>query len=72
MVDQFDRAQELEQIAREKAIEAARAKRLTGESARECECGAVIPEARRLALPGVKVCVDCQALNEERTRRGLR
>lgn len=33
----------------------------SGESARECvECGEPIPEARRLALPGVKLCIECQ------------
>lgn len=33
----------------------------TGESAAECaECGEPIPEARRAALPGVKLCIDCQ------------
>ena len=32
-----------------------------GESATDCaECGEPIPEARRAALPGVKLCVDCQ------------
>lgn len=32
-----------------------------GESLRECaECGEEIPEKRRLALPGVKLCIDCQ------------
>ena len=31
-----------------------------GESAEDCaECGEPIPEARRAALPGVKLCVDC-------------
>ncbi|WP_136442678.1 DksA/TraR family C4-type zinc finger protein [Pacificoceanicola onchidii] len=31
-----------------------------GESLAECaECGEEIPEKRRLALPGVKLCVDC-------------
>lgn len=38
----------------------------TGESAQECvECGEPIPEARRAALPGVKLCIDCQ---QERDR----
>ena len=33
----------------------------TGESAKYCvECGDEIPEARRLALPGVKHCIPCQ------------
>ena len=32
-----------------------------GESLTECaECGEEIPETRRLALPGVKLCVACQ------------
>lgn len=36
-------------------------KRPIGESLRECaECGEKIPEARRNALPGVKLCIDCQ------------
>lgn len=31
-----------------------------GESLRECaECGEEIPEKRRQAIPGVKLCVDC-------------
>jgi phage/conjugal plasmid C-4 type zinc finger TraR family protein len=33
----------------------------TGPGASHCdECGAVIPEARRQALPGVRLCVTCQ------------
>lgn len=33
----------------------------TGDSAVECaECGEPIPEARRAAIPGVKLCIDCQ------------
>lgn len=32
-----------------------------GESLTHCaDCDEPIPEARRLALPGVKLCVDCQ------------
>ncbi len=41
-----------------------RARRLlpSGESRRHCaECGNSIPEARRQALPGVRLCVACQA-----------
>ncbi|GGL74013.1 DksA/TraR family C4-type zinc finger protein [Wenxinia marina] len=37
-------------------------RRPEGESATECaECGEDIPEARRQAIPGVKLCVDCQS-----------
>lgn len=36
-----------------------------GESAEYCEeCGIDIPEKRRLAIKGVKYCVDCQGLFE--------
>ena len=32
-----------------------------GESLSECaECGEPIPEPRRQAIPGVKLCIDCQ------------
>jgi phage/conjugal plasmid C-4 type zinc finger TraR family protein len=36
-----------------------------GESAHECdECGAAIPEARRTAVPGVRLCVSCQEVQD--------
>ncbi|KUJ85745.1 hypothetical protein AVO45_01820 [Ruegeria marisrubri] len=36
-------------------------KRQVGESLTHCaECEEPIPEARRVALPGVKLCIDCQ------------
>jgi len=36
-------------------------KRPVGESLTHCaECEEPIPEARRQAIPGVKLCVDCQ------------
>ncbi|SFK53890.1 DksA/TraR family C4-type zinc finger protein [Shimia haliotis] len=36
-------------------------KQPVGESLRFCaECEEEIPEARRLARPGVKLCIDCQ------------
>jgi phage/conjugal plasmid C-4 type zinc finger TraR family protein len=45
-----------------------RARRLPdGEGLAECaECGEAIPEARRRAIPGVKLCVDCQAERDAR------
>ncbi|GGW73079.1 DksA/TraR family C4-type zinc finger protein [Alteromonas halophila] len=42
----------------------ARAKRQipAGDSAEFCEeCDAAIPEARRQAIPGVQLCINCQA-----------
>lgn len=41
------------------------AKQAEKPSAKECvECGDEIPEARRLAIPGVQSCVYCQELSE--------
>jgi phage/conjugal plasmid C-4 type zinc finger TraR family protein len=38
-----------------------------GESWAECaECGEPIPEARRQAIPGVKLCIDCQGERDSR------
>jgi len=36
-----------------------------GEGATHCEhCGAAIPEARRNAMPGVRLCVPCQEADD--------
>lgn len=41
--------------------------RFEGVSAEHCEeCGEVIPEKRRLALRGVKCCVDCAEVHERK------
>ena len=40
-----------------------------GEGARFCqECGDEIPQARREAVPGVRLCVGCQSSRDGRTR----
>jgi phage/conjugal plasmid C-4 type zinc finger TraR family protein len=40
-----------------------------GESLTECaECGEPIPDARRRAVPGVKLCVSCQTGRDARPR----
>lgn len=39
----------------------------TGVSATNCEeCDAKIPEARRVALPGIQTCVCCAQLGEDK------
>lgn len=44
------------------AVELARSRLPRGESLKQCEeCGTAIPQARREAVPGVRLCVDCQA-----------
>jgi len=43
------------------AVARARGRLPRGESLQHCEeCGASIPEARRVAVPGVRLCVSCQ------------
>ncbi len=45
----------------EDAIRRARSRLPRGESLARCEeCDAAIPEARRRAIPGVRLCVPCQ------------
>lgn len=75
-MDNIDRAAEREEKMREEAL-AAQAKRAgfsgkhTADSAKFCEgCGETIPEARRRALPGVKLCVECQGYMERVARTG--
>jgi phage/conjugal plasmid C-4 type zinc finger TraR family protein len=55
----------------EDAVERARGQLPRGESLKRCEgCDAEIPEARRQAVPGVRLCVDCQSeLDEQQAAR---
>jgi phage/conjugal plasmid C-4 type zinc finger TraR family protein len=49
----------------EDAIRRARAQLPRGESRERCEeCDDAIPEARRLAIAGVRLCVDCQSAHD--------
>ena len=51
----------------EDAVERARSRLPSGESLHRCEdCDAEIPEARRLAVPGVRLCVGCQSERDDR------
>jgi phage/conjugal plasmid C-4 type zinc finger TraR family protein len=45
----------------EDAVQRARSQLSRGESLKKCvECDTSIPEARRQAVPGVRLCVKCQ------------
>lgn len=67
MTDQFDRAQQLEEMAREIAIKKHRTFKAV--SRVYCEdCDALIPEKRRQLIPGVSRCVDCQQKYEMQQR----
>lgn len=47
-------------------VDLARSQLPTGDSAKYCiECGEEIPEARRLALVGVKHCIPCQQIRDK-------
>lgn len=74
MTDAIDRACEREQeMLADALVEQARRAGLAGktaaDSAETCEdCGEAIPRARRLAVPGCLLCVDCQAAHERAHR----
>ncbi len=55
-------------------VQRARSQLGNGESAAYCdECDRAIPEARRQAIPGVRLCVACQSAleKEETSSRGI-
>lgn len=64
MADAMDLAQQREQEERDRHINKARS-RIVAPSRFICEeCDEPIPEARRVAIPGVVFCVSCQELYE--------
>ena len=69
-----DRATEREEELRgdalaEQARRAGLAGKTVADSAAFCEiCDTEIPEARRIAVPGVKTCIDCQSDIEKREK----
>lgn len=68
MADVADIANDIAQ-ERIQRILSSRPQQINQVSAILCEeCGAPIPEARRLALPGVATCIHCQTLNEDSAR----
>ncbi|EGX4307849.1 TraR/DksA family transcriptional regulator [Salmonella enterica] len=68
MADTIDLAQQREQEGRERHISNARS-RIAAPSRFLCEeCDAPIPEARRIAIPGVALCVTCQEVTELKSK----
>jgi len=50
----------------EDAVQRARSALPRGEGLANCEeCGAAIPRARREAIPGVRLCVNCQSEHDK-------
>lgn len=58
------------EISTSEALARARLRaRQGGEGRADCaECGEPIPEARRRAVPGASLCLDCQAVNDRAFR----
>jgi phage/conjugal plasmid C-4 type zinc finger TraR family protein len=55
----------------EDAIKRARSRLPRGESLRRCEeCDTVIPEPRRKAVPGVRLCIACQEAQDRESVSG--
>ena len=53
------------------AIQRARSRLPSGPGLLQCEsCDAAIPEARRKALPGVRLCVACQEIHDREEAGG--
>ncbi len=51
----------------EDAVKLARSRLPEGTSLTHCEeCEIAIPEARRKAIPGVRLCVNCQSENDKK------
>jgi phage/conjugal plasmid C-4 type zinc finger TraR family protein len=51
----------------EDAVKLARSRLPEGEGSTHCEiCEEAIPEARRKAVPGVRLCINCQSSHEEK------
>ncbi len=50
----------------EDAVQLARRRLPQGVGLDRCEeCGAIIPDARRAAIPGVRLCVSCQSEHDQ-------
>ena len=73
MTDIFDRASEVEEIARLDALRDQRRRagligKTVADSAHDCSvCDEPIAEKRRQAVPGVQTCIECQEELERAT-----
>ncbi|EQA1624423.1 TraR/DksA family transcriptional regulator [Enterobacter asburiae] len=68
MADFIDLAQAREQEDRERYINRARRRRASPSRFLCEDCEAPIPEARRIAVPGVALCVTCQEIAEMKNK----
>lgn len=69
MRDETERANGYADHERDAGVARIRAQMRAGPAARECdECGDKIPQARREAVPGARLCVACLSEAEHRQR----
>lgn len=68
MADEIDIAQQYEHEERERHILNARSKPTSVSRLTCCCCTTPIPEARRIAVPGVELCVTCQTISESKNK----
>ncbi|WP_034918783.1 TraR/DksA family transcriptional regulator [Erwinia sp. 9145] len=68
MGDIVDRAQQQEQDDRERLLHAILHRQVTPSRLTCEECEVALPEARRIAVPGVRLCVNCQAIAELKSK----
>lgn len=62
---QIERAEAAVALATERAVDLVRRRLPQGPGRLDCaDCGIEIPEARRVALPGVETCIDCRTDRE--------
>lgn len=66
-MDLIDRANDLSDWLLSKQLAAQTGRSTKGDSRYDCEsCAEPITEGRRVALPGVTLCIECQELLEKR------
>ncbi|TJW61019.1 MAG: hypothetical protein E5V97_22140 [Mesorhizobium sp.] len=71
-IELAERRVELERAASIARVRAAARSQYSAEEIsgpRFCDCGEPIPEARRLAMPGCRRCIDCETFIERQSRR---
>lgn len=67
-MDDADRASGIIDEEIERALSENRRRLYSGASLEHClDCGELIPAARRKAVPGVSLCLHCQAKAERKT-----
>lgn len=71
MIERAEARVEEERASRIAEVQAAARRQRTyrdGSESLVCTCGETIPQARRRAVPGTRLCIDCATFAERRER----